>query len=57
VKWADQLVMDSGPGDMKKLQEGLGGGSRGTEANRVLIKQTVNDPQQRNLPNDTNAFS
>ena len=48
VKWADQLVTDNGLEDVKKLQAELGANKKGTEAARVLLKQTVNDPQQSN---------
>lgn len=46
VKWADQLVTENGLNNLKKLQEDLGANKKGTEAARVLLKQTVNDPQQ-----------
>jgi hypothetical protein len=49
VRWADDVVTAGGQidGGIKQLRDDLGAASPGSEAARILYRQTLNDPQQR----------
>ena len=56
VSWAEILGSTTGAIDTQKLHQDLGANRPGTEASRVLLAHTVNDPRQR-LAKLSSAFS